>query len=375
MNTANTLSVIAFVAVPLNLVLLFGFSAKFRSWKGIIFPNMAVVLLVLTGIAAFKDSASRDYLAIQQQYQDAHPPTKGATEFNLQVQQLFPQFNGAKVADTFRVERCISCHVPDIATVGSQVAAQNINTDFFKNYTAADSTTTGAPNEPDAATMAKDFGLTKDANGNINHDKPTSPGDVNYAIKGSATTASEQFKDPATGKAVQLPGYIQANLDPAQKLPDGTLVFPDGRIGIDQAGCVTCHNGNRLALNEADAHQNLIINPDYSWTAGATLYYANCAVCHGSLGQGDKGPPLSNQDRLGFFNEDYYYRCIEYGMTDFEHYGSIMPNWGGIAPGYDAAANPPGPGAVVGKKAVLTENQIYTLVQFIRHWESYSTLP
>ena len=48
-------------------------------------------------------------------------------------------------------------------------------------------------------------------------------------------------------------------------------------------------------------------------------------------GEGGKGPPLNNQDRLGYFNEDYYYRCIEYGFTDFEHIGSIMPNWGGTA--------------------------------------------
>ena len=57
------------------------------------------------------------------------------------------------------------------------------------------------------------------------------------------------------------------------------------------------------------------------------------------MGEGNIGPPLNNQDRLGFFNEDYYYRCINYGFTDFEHYGSVMPNWGAIAPDYtyDAA--------------------------------------
>jgi len=65
----------------------------------------------------------------------------------------------------------------------------------------------------------------------------------------------------------------------------------------------------------------------------------------------------------------------EYGFTDFEHYGSIMPNWGGIANDYNPAANPGGAGVVENKTAVLTQAQINLLIQFIRQWETYSTLP
>ncbi|HXA30351.1 MAG TPA: cytochrome c, partial [Candidatus Angelobacter sp.] len=136
---------------------------------------------------------------------------------------------------------------------------------------------------------------------------------------------------------------------------------------------IVCHNGGRLELDQTHAHLNLIVNPEYAWTEGAALYYQYCAACHGNLGEGKNGPPLNNQDRLGFFNEDYYYRCIEYGMTGFEHLGSVMPNWGSISPEFTAdktrdkvPANP---------TRVLSESQINLLVQFIRHWEQYQTLP
>ena len=83
------------------------------------FVILVAVLLALVGIAAFKDTSSREYLSIQQQYQKDHGGT-----FSLQVQELFPSFAEATIGGAFRTERCISCHVPDIGTVGPEVAAK-----------------------------------------------------------------------------------------------------------------------------------------------------------------------------------------------------------------------------------------------------------
>jgi len=171
--------------------------------------------------------------------------------------------------------------------------------------------------------------------------------------------------NPPQIQEVKLPGPIPSFLDPAK---NGGKAF-----GIDQVGCIVCHNGGRLALTEHDAHLNLIMNPEYDFTEGASLYYKNCVACHGVMGEGGVGPPLNNQDRLGYFNEDYYYRCIEYGFTDFEHLGSIMPNWGGIAS--DSTYDPTRDKQKPNQSAVLSQNQIQTLIQFIRHWEDYTTLP
>lgn len=317
-----------------------------------IFFVLSVLLLGLTGLSTYQDQASRDYIAIQIQYQKDHP----GTTFQVETQQLFPGFAAASIGTQPRVERCISCHVPDIGQIGPQAAAQNIVTDFYKYA-------------PNAQQLAQEYHLTY-----------THPAFVNqgyYNEFGPNAYLTFQVTDPTTKQPtiVKLPGYLPSFLDPS-------TATTTGGYGIDQIGCVVCHNGNRQALDETDAHQNLIVNPEYSWSEGAALYYTNCAVCHGLAGGGGVGPPLNNQDRLGFFNEDYYYRCIDFGFTDFEHYGSVMPNWSGTVP-----VDYPGAAASGAKSPPLTTGgldasspqqnnwDIDILVQFIRHWENYSTLP
>ena len=114
-------------------------------------------------------------------------------------------------------------------------------------------------------------------------------------------------------------------------------------------------------------------NPFAVFSTAPQLYENNCAQCHGATGEGGKGPPLNDQNRLGFFSDDYYYRCIEFGFTDYEHYGSIMPAWGMTAPDfhYEPKRDKQQPTNV----RALSEQQIQILIQFIRHWENYSTLP
>jgi mono/diheme cytochrome c family protein len=187
-------------------------------------------------------------------------------------------------------------------------------------------------------------------------------------VTGTTTNAKQGY---AITPTTLLPGPLPTSVAPStidSSQPNPSLQ----KVGIDQVGCIVCHNGSRLSLNQTDAHQNLIVNPEYDFTGGAKLYYTYCVTCHGVQGEGGKGPPLNNQDRLGYFNEDYYYRCIEYGFTDFEHIGSIMPNWGSTASDftYDPTRDKQKPGS-----RILSEDQIHILIQFIRHWESYTTLP
>jgi Cytochrome C oxidase, cbb3-type, subunit III len=314
-----------------------------------LFLALSAALLVLTGIAAAKDSSDRRYLTIQEQYQRDYPGTK---KLDPQVQQLFPQFADAKRGDTFRVERCISCHVPDIAIIGPQKAAERLVKDFL-TY------------EPDHARITKVYGLSLQHPTAITQQLYDKYGEDSYATSDGFHPYTVPGDTPGTVQTAQLPGFIPRFLSPAQN--------GGKELGLDAVGCIVCHNGSRLATGDTDAHTNLIINPEYSWTEGASLYYKYCATCHGGLGEGKVGPPLSNQDRLGYFNEDYYYRCIEYGYTDFEHVGSVMPAWGSASPDfhYDPVRDKQ-TGQVT---RVLSEDQINILVQFIRHWEQYDTLP
>ncbi len=402
-----------------------------------LFAVFAVIFLALLGTAVYRDQASRGYIAIQQAYQQDHPTTAG---FDAQVQQLFPSYSAAKVGDTFRVERCISCHVPDIAAIGPAQAAKNISADFQKygsNVTqqvkdngltlqhpafvtinsnclplsgvvpaatpgpspaaspsaspspsaqsasapaspAASPASSASPSAPAAAVATASAAVTATAAAATPAPTttpvvscPNGIPTVSYADYGQG--AAQTFAAPAGQPAYSEPGYLPAAIDPA--------TATGGKLGIDQIGCIVCHNGGRLSLsaddsaNSADrgAHENLIVNPTYVWTKGASLYYQYCVSCHAVNGTGGVGPPLSNQDRLGFFNEDYYYRCIEYGMTGFEHQTSgVMPNWGSIAPDFDPSAHPD---FKPNKGRVLTEQQINTLVQFIRHWQQYQNVP
>jgi len=326
------------------------------------FLALSAFLLLLIGVAAAKDQHDRAYLGIQQQYlKDYYTTAETASKApDLKIQQLFPAFNEAKQGDTFRVERCISCHVPDIATIGPQEAAKHLSQDFFKY-------------EPDAREIA--------AKNHLSGVHPAMITQQYYDAYGQNAVATKDGFHPylastGSGSGGNTPGGSTSGTASAPNGIPGflpTFVSPaengGSALGIDQVGCIVCHNGQRLELDEQHAHLNLIVNPEYAWTEGASIYYTYCVACHGNLGQGVSGPPLNNQDRLGFYNEDYYYRCIEYGKTGFEHIGSAMPNWGSIAPDYSDDMKG------VNASRQLSEDQINILVQFIRHWENYQTLP
>jgi len=323
-----------------------------------IFLGLSAFLLLLIGVAAAKDAHDRGYLSAQEQYIKDYPSS--AKTVDVKVQQLFPGFQQGLQGQTFKVERCISCHVPDIATIGPQEAAKRLSQDFFKY-------------EPNAQQIAKDNHLTGVHPAMVTQQYydtygqsavATKDGFHPYQASSSASSGSSGGGSTAAAPA-GITGFLPQFLSPQQN--NGSA------LGIDQTGCIVCHNGSRLELDANAAHLNLIVNPEYAWTEGAALYYQYCASCHGNLGEGKIGPPLNNQDRLGFFNEDYYYRCIEYGMTGFEHLGSVMPNWGSISPEYKADKSVDKVPA--NQTRVLSEQQIDILVQFIRHWENYQTLP
>src|ERR1700694_5747734 len=153
--------------------------------------------------------------------------------------------------------------------------------------------------------------------------------------------------DPSTNKPVvaQLTGFI----------PNAYK-----GLGIDESGCIICHNGNRQATTQDGAHQNLVPNPFGVYDTAPGVFENTCATCHGATGEGGKGPPLNDQNRLGFFNDDYYYRCIYLGNTGEEHKGTIMPAWGVSQQG-----RPP----------ILARDTINLLVHWVRMWQQYTSQP
>jgi mono/diheme cytochrome c family protein len=336
------------------------------------FLVISAAFLVLLGFAFYKDARlDRPWIGIQQQY-----AARYGNDFPMEVQQLFPK---VKVNGEFKVERCITCHVPDIAKIGPQEAAKRLGSNHpaviddqvFARYgqetlicrsSSAGAAAAASPSaSPSASPRASPRATPSRSPSPLPSASPTTPGTTAGAANvGTAAPTCQNPKatpfyvldvngkpvtDPTTHKPVtaQLTGFIPSDYK---------------GLGIDESGCVICHNGNRQGTTQDGAHKNLVANPFNVYDTAPTLYENTCAQCHGATGEGLKGPPLNDQDRLGFFDDDYYYRCIYYGYLSSEHSGSIMPPWGA--------------------KKLLPEpvdKNITLLVNFIRMWQQYASLP
>ena len=317
----------------------------------------------MLALALYQDGvANRPYARYQQQYfageAVAYP--------GPQVYQLFPK---VKVNGNYQVERCITCHVPDILKLGPQEAARKLGpnhpaiiTDqvfaaYGQDTMACRPYVAPTPSPSSAASASASPKASPSASASPQASASASPSSsAGPAV--SATGAhcldprSQPYyvldvnghvvNDPQTGQPLvaSLPGFITSQYK---------------GLGIDESGCIICHNGQRLATTVTDAHRNLIPNPFAVFAQAPNLYENSCAQCHGATGEGLKGPPLNDQDRLGFFNDDYYQKCIYLGYRDPARRGTIMPPWG--------------------INHLISTSQIELLVHWIRLWQDYTRLP
>jgi mono/diheme cytochrome c family protein len=80
--------------------------------------------------------------------------------------------------------------------------------------------------------------------------------------------------------------------------------------------------------------------------AGRQLWSLNCAMCHGTQGEGVDGPALNSQEFLQSVSDEQMHGIIAGGIP-----GSAMPAW------LDEYGGP------------LTDQQIAAVVAYIRSWE------
>jgi len=332
------------------------------------FLVVSVAFLLLLGYAFYQD-LSRPWVPIQQKYAAQY-----GQDFPIQVQQLFPK---VQVNGQFMVERCITCHVPDIQKIGPQEAAKRlgskhpsvISDTVFAKYgqdtlicrpaTAAASASASPSASPSTKPSASAAPSSSAAPATA-----ASPGPAaSPSAAASPAPATASCLDPKARPYYVLDANGKVVNDPTTNKPvvaqlTGFIPNAYKGLGIDESGCIICHNGNRQATDQAGAHENLVANPFGVFATAPQLYENNCAQCHGATGEGGKGPPLNDQNRLGFFNNDYYYRCIYLGNTGEEHKGTIMPAWG------------------VSKLLPQPVNDnINLLVHWIRMWQQYTTRP
>jgi len=330
------------------------------------FLVVSVAFLLLLGFAFYQD-LSRPWAPIQQKYAAQY-----GQDFPIQVQQLFPK---VQVNGQFMVERCITCHVPDIAKIGPQQAAQRLGPNHpamisdavFAKYgqetlICRPVTAAASPSASPSAAASPSASASAKTSPSASATPSATPSPSASPSSGTATIAASCL-DPRTQPYYVLDANGKVVNDPSTNKPlvaqlTGFIPNAYKGLGIDESGCIICHNGNRQATDQAGAHQNLVANPFGTFDTAPQLYENNCAQCHGAIGEGGKGPPLNDQNRLGFFNNDYYYRCIYLGNTGEEHKGTIMPAWG------------------VNKLLPQPVNDnINLLVHWIRMWQQYTSLP
>jgi cytochrome c2 len=291
------------------------------------------------------------------------------------VQQLFPK---VQVNGQFMVERCITCHVPDIAKIGPQQAAERLGPNHpsvitdavFAKYgqeTLVCRPATAAPSpaaSPSASASPKASAAPSSSAAPSTAASP-SPAASPATSPSPAPATATSCLDPRAQPYYVLDANGKVVTDPSTNKPvvaqlTGFIPNAYKGLGIDESGCIICHNGNRQATDQAGAHQNLVANPFGTFDKAPQIFESTCATCHGAVGEGGKGPPLNDQNRLGFFNDDYYYRCIYLGNTGEEHKGTIMPAWG-------VPQN--------GRPAILKSDTINLLVHWVRMWQQYASLP
>jgi mono/diheme cytochrome c family protein len=220
-----------------------------------------------------------DYNREWKQYELAYYHKFNTPNAVEEVKQLNPR-------GTSDQERCITCHVPDLALIGGKVAAQRI----------------------------------------------------------------PLIKPPKDRKPEAHPDRISADMVKTYGLPSQYAGQP-----IDVTGCMVCHNGQGLATEREGAHRNMIVNIFDVVDRGAPIFKNNCAQCHGQQGEGGIGPPLNDQHRLGFFNDDYYYDCVFYGAQSEHHLKSSMPSWGSKS--------------LFAKDPQENKDKVSLMVHWIRHYQ------
>ena len=287
------------------------------------FLVVSALFLALLAFAFYQDF-NRPWIPIQQKYAQ-----KYGQDFPMGVQQLFPK---VQVNSQFVVERCITCHVPDIAKLGPQEAAKRlgpnhpsvINDAVFAKYgqdtlvcrpAAAASASASPKASPSAAATAAASSPPKGSGsaGGPGTAAPGTPASAPGSPATPGTSAAASCLNPQAQPYYVLDTNGKVVTDPQTSKPvvaqlTGFIPSSYKGLGIDETGCIICHNGNRQATSEAGAHTNLVSNPFGVYDKAPQLYQNSCAQCHGATGEGGKGPPLNDQNRLGFFNNDYYYR-------------------------------------------------------------------
>ena len=143
-----------------------------------------------------------------------------------------------------------------------------------------------------------------------------------YAIQGDDAGAVRAWQAHVDAVGVEAAGRVTGLIEAAQARLAGTEAASAAPVGASAATPPVMDADAPAAVDAPDPvaiATAALEDPQLLVEVGATLYAANCAVCHGSTGQGGVGPRLTGNARAG--NEANVRSVIRFGR-------GVMPGFG-----------------------------------------------
>jgi mono/diheme cytochrome c family protein len=146
-----------------------------------------------------------------------------------------------------------------------------------------------------------------------------------YAIQGDDAGSVRAWQAHVDAVGVEAAGRVTGLIEAAQARLDGTAAAvgtPGAAPATEPADAAAAAAPDATAPDAVDpaaVATAALEDPQRLLEVGATLYAANCAVCHGSTGQGGVGPRLTGNARAG--NEANVRSLVRFGR-------GVMPGFG-----------------------------------------------
>lgn len=145
-----------------------------------------------------------------------------------------------------------------------------------------------------------------------------------YTIQGDDAAAVRAWQAHVDAVGTEAAGRVTGLIEAAQARLDGTATAADGAVPAATPAGVSgaAPDGPTEVLVGEAAATAALADPALLLEVGATLYQANCSICHGSAGQGGVGPRLAGNARAG--NEGNLRSMIRFGRGAMPGFGAVL---------------------------------------------------
>ncbi len=145
-----------------------------------------------------------------------------------------------------------------------------------------------------------------------------------YAIQGDDAGAVRAWQAHVDAVGTEAAGRVTGLIEAAQARLAGASAPVSGAVATPAAGAIpgAAEDADLVAFDPVAAATAALEDPEQLLEVGATLFAANCAICHGSAGQGGAGPRLTGNARAG--NEANVRSIVRFGRGAMPGFGATL---------------------------------------------------